>query len=52
MTVLTKKMAPREFEWTEDAQDAMDQLKHLASIAVPIRALDYEMVRNVKPKDQ
>ena len=49
MTVLTKKMAPNEFEWTDEAQDAMDLLKHLALTAVPVRALDYELARTVKP---
>ena len=45
-------MAPHEFEWTEEAQDAMDLLKHLASVAVPVQSLDYELARGVKAKDQ
>ena len=49
---LTKKLAPHEFEWTDEAQQAMDQLKHLALVAVPVRSLDYELARGVKPKDQ
>ncbi len=49
---LTKKMVPNEFKWTEEAQDAMELLKHLAATAVPVRSLDYELARQVKPKDQ
>src|SRR5258708_37820171 len=49
---LTKKMASHEFEWTDEAKDAMELLKHLAAMAVPVRALDYELVRRVKPPDQ
>jgi len=45
-------MVPNEFEWTEEAQDAMELLKHLAATAVPVRSLDYELARQVKPKDQ
>ena len=45
-------MAPHEFEWTKEAQDAMDLLKHLASVTVPVRLLDYELARGVKAKDQ
>jgi len=41
--VLTKKMVPNEFEWTEEAQDAMELLKHLAAMAIPVRSLDYEL---------
>ena len=52
LTALTRKMAPHEFEWTEEAQDAMDLLKHLASVAVPVQSLDYELARGVKAKDQ
>src|SRR5258706_415122 len=52
LTALTKKMAPHEFEWTDEAQDAMELLKHLAAMAVPVRALDYELARRVKPPDQ
>src|SRR5258707_14853316 len=52
LTALTKKMAPHEFEWTEEAQDAMELLKHLAATAVPVRSLDYELARQVKPVDQ
>ncbi len=50
--VLTKKMAPHEFEWTEEAQEAMELLKHLAAMAVPVRSLDYELAHQVQPKDQ
>ncbi len=49
---LTKKMVPNEFEWTEEAQDAMELLKHLAATAIPVRSLDYELAQQVKPKDQ
>ena len=52
LTALTKKMAPNEFKWTEEAQDAMELLKHLAATAVPVRSLDYELARRVKPRDQ
>src|SRR5258708_14474371 len=52
LMVLTKKMVHNEFEWTEEAQDAMELLKHLAAMAVPVRSLDYELARQVKPKDQ
>src|SRR5260221_8703215 len=45
LTALTRKMPLSEFEWTEDAQDAMELLKHLAATAVPVRALDYELAR-------
>lgn len=37
LTLLTRKMTQSEFEWTEEAQQAMDQLKALASTAVPIK---------------
>ncbi len=49
---LTKKMVPHEFKWSEEAQDAMELLKHLATTAVPVRSLDYELARNVQPPDQ
>ncbi len=43
LTLLTKKMALSKFKWTEEAQEAMDLLKHLASTTVPVRTLDYEL---------
>src|SRR5260221_9897762 len=52
LTLLTKKMPLHEFKWTEEAQDAMDLLKHLATTAVPVRLLDYELAHKVKPADQ
>ncbi len=52
LTVLTKKMLLHEFEWSEEAQDAMDLLKHLAMTAMPVRSLDYELAHKVKPVDQ
>src|SRR5258708_21947022 len=52
LTALTKKMAPHEFEWTNEAQDAMELLKHLVVTAVPVRLLDYELAHQVKPVDQ
>ena len=52
LTALTKKMAPHKFEWTNEAQDAMELLKHLATMAVPVRSLDYELACRVKPVDQ
>ncbi len=52
LTVLTRKMSLQEFEWTEEAQYAMELLKHLVLTAVPVRALDYEMAHNVMPQEQ
>src|SRR5258706_5265072 len=52
LTALTKKMALSEFEWTNEAQSAMELLKHLATTAVPVRSLDYELAQKVKPLDQ
>ncbi len=45
-------MGLHEFEWTKEAQDAMELLKHLASTVVPIRALDYELVHKVVQHNQ
>ncbi len=52
LTLLTKKMALSEFEWTEEAQGVMDLLKHLVLTAVPVRTLDYELAQKVKQPDQ
>ena len=52
LTALTRKMAPHEFKWMAEAQEAMDMLKALASTAVPVRSLDYEEARKVKPANQ
>ena len=52
LTVLMRKMVPREFGWMEEAQLAMDKLKVLTSTAVPVRALDYDLVHKVKATDQ
>ena len=52
LTALTKKMAPNEFEWNNGTQEAMELLKHLASTAVPVRSLDYELAHHVKPQEQ
>src|SRR5260221_3623696 len=52
LMLLTKKMTLSEFKWTEEAQESMELLKHLASTAVPIRMLDYELVRKVKSLNQ
>src|SRR5258708_2948173 len=52
LTSLTKKMPLHEFKWTEEAQDAMDLLNHLATTAVPVRSLDYKLAHKVKPVDQ
>src|SRR5258708_581376 len=52
LTALTQKMPLSEFEWTEEAQDAMELLKHLATMAIPVQALDYELGHQVKPPDQ
>ena len=51
LTLLTKKMPLNEFEWSDEAQDAMDTLKHLASTAVPVRSLDYNLAKTVQPED-
>ncbi len=45
-------MPPHEFEWSEEAQDAMELLKHLAATAIPVRSLDYELAHNMQPPDQ
>src|SRR5260221_559752 len=52
LMLLTKKMTLSEFEWTEEAQESMELLKHLASTAVPVRMLDYELARKVKSLNQ
>src|SRR5260221_5725552 len=52
LTLLTKKMALSKFEWTEEAQGAMDLLKNLVSTMVPVRMLDYELACKVKQPDQ
>ena len=52
LTVLRRKMVPREFVWTEEAQGAMDKLKVLALTAVPVKALDYDLVHKVEAVDQ
>ncbi len=52
LMLLMKKMALSEFECMEEAQESMDLLKHLASTVVPVRMLDYELARKVKPLDQ
>jgi len=52
LMLLTKKMTLSEFKWTEEAQESMELLKHLASTAVPIRMLDYELARKVKSLNQ
>ena len=49
---LTKKMAPFKFKWMKEAQDAMEELKYLALVAVPIRSLNYRLAQVVQPKDQ
>src|SRR5258708_1063537 len=52
LTALTKKMVPHEFEWTDEAQDAMELLNHLPPTPIPVRGLDYELGGRVKPPDQ
>src|SRR5260221_1313382 len=52
LTALTRKMPLSEFKWTEEAQDAMGLLKHLACTGIPVRGLDYELARQVKLPDQ
>ncbi len=43
LMALTKKMAPHEFEWTKEAQEVMELLKHLATMAMPVQSLDYDL---------
>jgi RNase H-like domain found in reverse transcriptase len=45
-------MAPSEFKWTEEAQTTMDKLKVLASMAVPIKTINYALARKVTMKSQ
>ena len=45
-------MAPLEFKWTPEAKNAMARLRNLAANAVPIRALDFHLATQVKPKNQ
>jgi hypothetical protein len=52
LTLLTQKMSLSEFEWTQEAQQAMDYLKHLASNAVLIKTIDYSLTREVTMKSQ
>jgi RNase H-like domain found in reverse transcriptase len=45
-------MAPSKFNWTEDAQHAMEKLKYLTSIAltstaVPIKTINYGLAQEV-----
>jgi RNase H-like domain found in reverse transcriptase len=40
-------MAPTEFKWSEDTQQAMDKLKYLTATTVPIRTIDYGLAREV-----
>src|SRR5258708_3362854 len=50
--LLTKKMAPLEFKWTPEAENVMANLRNLAVNTVPIRALDFRLATQVKPKNQ
>src|SRR6266581_2895476 len=52
LTLLTKKMAPNEFRWSPEAEEAMNCLRDLAANAVPIQSLDFELASQVKPKGQ
>src|SRR5258708_638265 len=52
LMLLTKKITLSEFKWMEEAQESMELLKHLASTAVPVRMLDYELARKVKSLNQ
>src|SRR5258708_32484334 len=45
-------MAPLEFKWTSEAENAMATLRNLVANAVPIRALDFCLATQVKPKNQ
>ena len=47
LVLLTKKIESSIFEWNNDAQDAMEQLKLLATAAPPLIAIEYELVSNV-----
>jgi RNase H-like domain found in reverse transcriptase len=52
LTLLTHKMAPTEFKWMEDTQQAMDKLKYLAATTVPIRMINYRLAREVPMSSQ
>ena len=45
-------MTPLEFKWSIEAEEAMVKLKNLVANAVPIRALDFCLTSQVKPKNQ
>ncbi len=45
-------MAPLKFKWTLEADATMVKLKDLAANTVPIRALDFHLAAQVKPKNQ
>ena len=50
--LLIKKMAPLEFKWTLEAENAMANLRNLVVNTVPIRVLDFRLATQVKPKNQ
>jgi hypothetical protein len=44
---LTRKAETPVFEWTDDAQSAMERLKFLATTAPPLVAIEYELVSKI-----
>ena len=51
LTQLTKKMPLNEFIWSEEAQEVMEMLKHLALTAAPVGSLDYMLAKTVQSED-
>jgi hypothetical protein len=47
LVLLTKKNESSTFEWSNEVQDAMNELKNLASSASPLIGIDYELASNV-----
>jgi hypothetical protein len=52
LMLLTRKMLPSEFEWTNEAQEAMDKLKRLVSTAILIKAIEYDLAHTVTMRSQ
>lgn len=44
---LTRKAETPIFEWTDDAQSAMEHLKFLATTAPPLVAIEYELASKI-----
>jgi hypothetical protein len=47
LVLLTKKNESSTFEWSNEVQDAMNELKILASSAPPLIGINYELASNV-----